>query len=238
MKERADLIAKLADVVVDADDPRRLAEGTLEVLMSLSNGRSSAVFSLNGERLTLFASRNVDQSVLDAIQTIWEHNRSSLVQGEAFYVADRSTDQRIKGSAAASGGSRSFVVVPVFGDEVLCALLYVDSLDPHFCTEHDLARILKLARILAKATTDDSEPAQADGWEAYLERTPPANIERDKLLLLLNRNEWNISRVARLMGVTRRTIYLRLARYKIPREHVRKTVGRTAPARSAPGSTS
>jgi transcriptional regulator of acetoin/glycerol metabolism len=47
-------------------------------------------------------------------------------------------------------------------------------------------------------------------------------MEREKLLLLLNRNEWNIARVARLMGVTRRTVYLRLQRYNIPRERVPK----------------
>jgi len=59
-------------------------------------------------------------------------------------------------------------------------------------------------------------------WETYLERTPVQDLEREKLLLLLNRNEWNIARVARLMGVTRRTIYLRLQRYNIPRERVPK----------------
>jgi len=44
----------------------------------------------------------------------------------------------------------------------------------------------------------------SDSWEAYLERTPVEDMEREKLLLLLNRNEWNIARVARMMGVTRR----------------------------------
>ena len=48
-------------------------------------------------------------------------------------------------------------------------------------------------------------------------------MEREKLLLLLNRNEWNIARVARMMGVTRRTVYLRLQRYNIPRERVPKS---------------
>jgi transcriptional regulator of acetoin/glycerol metabolism len=69
-----------------------------------------------------------------------------------------------------------------------------------------------------------------EAWEAYLERTPVEDMEREKLLLLLNRNEWNIARVARLMGVTRRTIYLRLQRYNIPRERVPK--GRHRPASS------
>ena len=53
-------------------------------------------------------------------------------------------------------------------------------------------------------------------------------MAREKLLLLLNRNEWNIARVSRLMGVTRRTIYLRLQRYGIPREKIRKTLRRPA----------
>jgi DNA-binding NtrC family response regulator len=56
-------------------------------------------------------------------------------------------------------------------------------------------------------------------------------MEREKLLLLLNRNEWNIARVARLMGVTRRTVYLRLQRYNIPRERVPKSRPRSAGGR-------
>jgi transcriptional regulator of acetoin/glycerol metabolism len=108
------------------------------------------------------------------------------------------------------------------------ALLYVDSNDPHFCASHDIERLSKFSRIVAKAVTDnvpvrDRARAQADAWETYLERTPVEDMEREKLLLLLNRNEWNIARVARLMGVTRRTIYLRLQRYNIPRERVPKT---------------
>ena len=42
MKRRVDLIDQFADLVVGADDPRRLAERTLEVVMSLNNGRSGA----------------------------------------------------------------------------------------------------------------------------------------------------------------------------------------------------
>jgi transcriptional regulator of acetoin/glycerol metabolism len=110
----------------------------------------------------------------------------------------------------------------------------VDSADPHFCAPNDLERLQKFGKIVAKAVADASGrpvgESAAESWERYLERTPVDDIEREKLLLLLNRNEWNIARVARLMGVTRRTIYLRLARYKIPREKVRKTKPRAATA--------
>jgi DNA-binding NtrC family response regulator len=120
----------------------------------------------------------------------------------------------------------------VFEAERLVALLYVDSSDPHFCAPPDLERLQKFGRIVAKAVGDSAggfaSESAAESWERYLERTPVDDIEREKLLLLLNRNEWNIARVARLMGVTRRTIYLRLGRYKIPREKVRKTKPRAA----------
>ena len=232
MKRRVDLIDQFADLVVGADDPRRLAERTLEVVMSLSNGRSGAVFTHQDGKVTLFASRGIDQHVLDAIQTVWSRFRESFVAGETFYAADLATDRRLKVNER--GGAASLAVVPVFEGDELVALLYVDSLDPHFCTAQDLERMGKFSRILAKAVADTSSPeprgARSEAWETYLERTPVEDMEREKLLLLRNRNEWNIARVSRLMGVTRRTIYLRLQRYNIPRERVPKT--RPRPARA------
>ena len=228
MKRRVDLIDQFADLVVGADDPRRLAERTLEVVMSLTNGRSGAVFAHDQGRIALFASRGIDQHVLDAANSVWTSQRESLRSGQTFYVPDVNTDRRL--AKAETGGPVSFVMVPVLageGDE-LAAVLYVDSFDPHFCTAQDLERLTKFSRIIAKAVGEnvgavERVPSRAEAWESYLERTPVEDMEREKLLLLLNRNEWNIARVARLMGVTRRTIYLRLQRYNIPRERVPKT---------------
>ena len=235
VKRRPDLIDQFADLVVGADDPRRLAERTLEVIMSLLNGRSGAVFSREGERLNLFASRGIDQHVLDSLQGVWGRFRESLEKGETFYVPDRATERRLPPETGDKLTAASFAVVPVFDGEALVALLYVDSLDPHFCSAHDLDRMGKFSRIVAKAVTETGPMRQqaqsrAEAWETYLERTPVEDMEREKLLLLLNRNEWNIARVARLMGVTRRTIYLRLQRYNIPRERVLKTRLRAARA--------
>jgi transcriptional regulator with GAF, ATPase, and Fis domain len=227
-----DLIDQFADLVVGADDPRRLAERTLEVMMSLLNGRSGAVFTREGDRLNLFASRGIDQGVLDSLQGVWSRHRATLESGETFYVPERDTDNRLPRSAD-RGGAASFAVVPVSNGEDLIALVYVDSLDPHFCSAHDLERMAKFSRIIAKAVTETGTvrrqtQSRAEAWETYLERTPVEDMEREKLLLLLNRNEWNIARVARLMAVTRRTIYLRLQRYNIPRERVPKTRAKAA----------
>jgi len=217
---------------VGGDDPRALAERTLEVVMALSNGRAGAIFKKEGKGVTLHTSRGIDQKVLDAVQTVWNRHKDVLSKGEVFYVPDRYADRRLPKEQRETGAT-SFVVVPVFKDDDLLALLYVDSRDPHFCEPHDIERLTKLSRIVAKAVSGDettaSEPPETV-WRSYLERTPLEDMEREKLLLLLNRNEWNISRVARLMGVTRRTIYMRLARHKIPREKVPKTRRRLAPA--------
>ena len=235
MKRRVDLIDQFADLVVGADDPRRLAERTLEVVMSLTNGRSGAVFSHDQGRIALFASRGIDQHVLDAAGADWSGQQETLHSGQTFYVPDVNSDRRIpKGDGT---GPVSFAMVPVLGNDGLAAVLYVDSLDPHFCSTQDLERLTKFSRIIAKAVGEAAPsaeriPTRAEAWESYLERTPVEDMEREKLLLLLNRNEWNIARVARLMGVTRRTIYLRLQRYNIPRERVPKTRPRRAPATS------
>ena len=227
MKRRVDLIDQFADLVIGADDPRRLAERTLEVVTSLTNGRSAAVFTRSGDKLSLFASRGIDQHVLDALQAVWATHRESLERGETFYVPDRENESRLP-STDDHMGPASLALVPVKHEDELIALMYVDSVDPHFCSSHDLERMSKFSRIMAKAVTEGGPARQvalsrAEAWEAYLERTPMDDMEREKLLLLLNRNEWNIARVARLMGVTRRTIYLRLQRYNIPRERVPKT---------------
>jgi len=229
MRRRVDLVDEFADIVVGADDPRRLAERTLDVMIALGNGRAGAVFAREGTGFSLFASRGIDQHVLDTVPRIWEERRDLLLRGEAFYASDRATDRRLPRSERA--GPPSFVVVPVQSGGLLSALVYLDSAEPRFCTPHDLERLGKFARIIAKAVSDSRRPDRDRGapetWQAYLERTPIRDMERDKLLLLLNRNEWNIARVARLMGVTRRTVYLRLQRHGIPRERVRRSASRT-----------
>jgi hypothetical protein len=227
---RVDLIDQFTELVVGADDPRRLAERTLEVVMSLLNGRSGAVFTCDGDTVTLFASRGIDQAVLDIVPVAWAAQKDGFRRGETFYAPDRTTERRLPASVAERSGPASFAIAPVLEEQALLALLYVDSQEPHFCDAHDLERLSKFSRIVAKSVTDTASPrrggAGGDSWEAYLERTPVEDMEREKLLLLLNRNEWNIARVARMMGVTRRTVYLRLQRYNIPRERVPKSRSR------------
>jgi len=223
MKKTPDLIDQFTNLVLGADEPQRLAERTVEIILTLTHGRSAAVFRIEGSGLALFASRGVDQAALDAAHADWKAQAATLAGGEMFYAP----------TAAAGGGPEARAVVPIRNDGMMVGVLYVDSAVPHFLDAGDCRRLLKFNGILARAL--DAPPTVAPagdrprGWERYLERTSVDDMERERLLLLLERNEWNIARVARLMQVTRRTIYLRLARYGVPRERVRK--GRPAVAR-------
>ena len=61
----------------------------------------------------------------------------------------------------------------------------------------------------------------------YLANQPAHEMEREQLLQALQRNEWNIARVARKLGLGRPTVYSRMQRYGIERKKVPKTFKRT-----------
>ena len=152
MARRTDLIDQFADLVIGADDPRRLGERTIDVVLSLVEGRCGAVFTLEADRLLLFASRGVDQHALDAAQVVWSSRCDSLRRGEAFYAPEPGAVPGLKAMAARRGPA-SLIVVPVLQDSILVALLYIDAAEPHFLNNADRDRLSKFARIIAKAVT-------------------------------------------------------------------------------------
>jgi len=74
--------------------------------------------------------------------------------------------------------------------------------------------VLAAALVAAKKDSNDASPSGI------------VVDQKAVLLLLLERHEWNISRATREMGVTRRTVYLRMVKYNVRRRHVPKTVKR------------
>jgi transcriptional regulator with GAF, ATPase, and Fis domain len=71
---------------------------------------------------------------------------------------------------------------------------------------------------------DDVVRALGPVFVQVLEATRRAEAENpgEELRRLLDENEWNLARVARILGVSRVTIYARLDRYGIPRQRVLK----------------
>jgi hypothetical protein len=115
--------------------------------------------------------------------------------------------QRLAVACAAWKGCEDGVVSDDFallalrdGDE-LVGLLYLDAPQRAVDTVELAALLAALAKALRNTT-------------GYEER--PRLDDRALLRRVLRDAEWNISRAARAMGVTRRTVYQRLRRFGIP----------------------
>ena len=208
MEHALPLANQLAALLV-AGDPRGAADRTLDFLLSLNRARGAAVFAVDGERLTLFTGRGFDVGAVNAVQEAWASRRSELAAGRVLRDANARAD---------------YAVAPLVEGGSVVALLYLDVIAGADWSALDTSSLAAFGVAIAQAViAAASAPPAPSAIQAYLSQTSDEDIARERLLLLLAQNEWNISRVARLMGVTRRTIYLRLQRHKIARERVPKT---------------
>jgi hypothetical protein len=215
----ADLVDQFTDLVLGSDDPRLLAERALAIVVTLTRARCAAVFRAVGSGLALFASGRLDQPALDHAHADWAAAAARLRRGEI-----------VLRSAVSPGDAPSRGLAPIHGASGLLGVLYLDSFHRAFLDEEGCRRVRRFAAILARALDAPPPPAgrSARGWESGPHAADGA-AERGTLLALLEDNEWNIARVARILRVTRRTVYLRLGRFGIPREKVRKGPGGPGP---------
>jgi len=192
--------AKSAEAVVRimvAKDPRQSADTILEFLMGVNGAGAAAVFSVESEP-RLFVGRGIAQSALDRTADCWRREGESLLQGRLSR-----TD--------------AFLLLPVLRRDRLAALVYLEA------PQADLDSLAEVSGMLADAVTRGcAQPEAASPVEAYLEETPTEEIERRRLILLLDRFEWNVARVARELRLTRTTVYKRLAAFAITRKRVPK----------------
>jgi Bacterial regulatory protein, Fis family/GAF domain len=185
-----------------------LAEKTLDAVADFADARSAALFLREQQGMRLFASLDIDRSGLEDVARTWARSRAALTRGQIV------VDQRVEGTSA---------VAPVLNAERLAGLLYVRTGEPRFADDRDRKALAQFASIAAIALSAPDEPPVGDAAvEQYLGRTVADDVARRQLLVLLERCEWNIAHVARLVGVTRATVYNRIARLGIERRHVPK----------------
>jgi DNA-binding NtrC family response regulator len=117
---------------------------------------------------------------------------------------------------------------PILADDHLIGLLYVKTDEVRFGDDRDRRALIHFGRIAAMAlSAPPALPIPQAALELYLKRTATNDVARQQILVLLERNEWNLARVARLMSVSRNTIYyrIRIAKLGIERRRVPKTAG-------------
>jgi len=180
---------ELAEALSGPTDARGVAQRTLESLLAAVNGRNAGLFSRQQERMVLFASRGMDQHALDVVQKAWNEHKAELLEGRALVESPLSD-------------GTSFAIVPVTESASLAGLLYVQCDEPRFREARDMESLAQFCQVAGLVFA----LRQVEG---YLERTPREDIHRQQLLVLLQRDGWNVTRVARKLGITRATVYNR-----------------------------
>jgi hypothetical protein len=202
---------ELLSLAPHASDSEGLARRTLDAALTFSGGWAAALFQREHDHMLLFSSVGVEQSGLEAVNEAWSAHRERLESGEAVL-------------SAAPEAARA--IVPVTEGQELVGLLYVEGASPFQPKQApvlaQLARIASMAFVMAPPQAAE----QAEPVEAYLARTPPEDVGRQQLVALLAHNEWNIAKVARVLEVTRATVYNRLARFGIQRQRTLRPVPR------------
>lgn len=191
-----------------AKDPKQSAEQTLSLLMGHAGASAGGLFLVRA-RPELFVGRGIDQAGLDRVESAWSQDPEGLRAGHCQVAP-------------------SFGVFPVVGESPLLVYLAADR---QLGSDIALDSITALGPLFATAVATHARGAASEPIiETFLESTSAEAIQRRQLQLALERNEWNLARVARLLGVTRVTIYKRMERLGIARIKVPKGVPRRAPA--------
>jgi len=176
-----------------------LIDRTLQVIASMNGAERAAVFRRSGSGLVLAASRSVDQALLDAAEGLWPALRGALEAGRPVNAGEQSL---------------TLTLLPLLHAGELVGCVALDALDAKLCPPSYRDQVLT---IVARAVSRRDEGPLAAVAETILEAMPAREHSRGQLLDLLERNQWSIARVARFLGVTRRTVHLRLERYGISR---------------------
>lgn len=178
--------------------------------------RAVALFEFTPGGTRLAFADLIDQGTLWDAQLLASRPPLGLREGAAF---------RGRGH-----GGRGFLVLPCRSHEggPLRGLLYVEL---HDATEIRPLRPLRaLSEMLATALAVEDGASDVDDVpaETPTPASAPALLDEPQnanLVFLLEHNEWNVSRVARLLGVTRMTVYNRLRRAGVGRKRVPKAQG-------------
>jgi hypothetical protein len=187
-----------------SDDPRAKSEKILASLIAESEARGGAVLALRNGRLQLFTGQDLSLEHLGKIEASWSSHAQKLQKS---------------GMSKADG----LVLAPLLERGMLNGVLVLDR--PR---AFDLLDTQLLRDLLARAVTTPPQSAQVRlDAAAAADMLPGHLVERGRLVDMLQRHEWNIAVVARHLGVTRRTIYLRMEKHGIERQVVPRTFKKT-----------
>jgi ActR/RegA family two-component response regulator len=176
-----------------ADEPRRSADRILTRLVQMHLARGGAILCPRHGQVEIWMSVGLNLAAAAELPVRWADHADSLATGQSVVEP-------------------GFALFPALRGGELVAALYLAQPESLSLPE---AAIVTTAIAEAVLASEKAEPRPAP-------QVSPAEQGRLQLLTLLERTDWNIAEVARLLGVTRRTVYMRLRSFGIERRRVPK----------------
>lgn len=200
--ESARMVAlnEIAAALVSTDSVDQAGRVLSRLVEYVSASGGAVVVPGEGAPRVLVA-RNVALPNLEHLPGLWERHEKALRAGR-------------------SAGRDRQRLFPLLDRTDLVGAVYVEG------AEVEPERIKAFLDVLSRAVLAATDPEALRAFGADLLGIGIERSKREITLASLRQHEWNISRVARELGLTRRTIYLRLTRWGIVRERVPKTARR------------
>ncbi len=177
-----------------SDDPRRSADRILNRLIQIHQARGGAILRPRNGQVEVWLSYGLTLAGLAELPVRWADHSQALSEGRAVVEP-------------------GFALLPAMLESEMAAALYLAQ--PEGFSAAD-------ARVFGTAIAQAVRASESGPVAPRVPEMSPTEEAKLQLLSLLERNEWNLAKVARLMGVTRRTVYLRLRSFGIERRHVPK----------------
>lgn len=191
-----------------ARDPRGSMEETLVQVMTETRSSVAGLFLGRGD-VSLLGGVSVDQTCLDRVRTTWQADAGRLKEWRPTWQG-------------------TWCVWPCESNRG-CLLVYLAGPTLKLPEVREaitaVAELLDMLLGIEQGVTEapgGGEAAQA-AVDLYLKATSPEEVERRQLKVVLNDCEWNIARAARVLGITRITVYNRMQRLGIERLRVRRS---------------
>lgn len=186
------------------DDPDDLAQADLAAMRVLTQARAWAFFAIGDSGARLLASDKIDRCCLDAVVTLAGTHGAPALAALAHEAADDSPRSRLL-LAFPHAGPRDHGLLYLEGPPAHVPLGLLLNL-----LGRELEALLRLNVGTPTAVLAPVETAATTG-------------EPEALRALLEQHEWSVARVARLLGVTRMTVYNRMRRYGVLRTKLEET---------------
>jgi hypothetical protein len=178
--------------VLVADDPRRSADRILGRLVQIHRARGGAVLRPRDRQVDVWLSAGLSLASLGELPVRWTDHARALAAGRSVVEP-------------------AFALLPAMLGSEMVAAIYLAQPESAALGDSSV-----FGTAIAQAVR------AADGQTTAYPDLRPADEARLQLLSLLERADWNIAHVARLLGVTRRTVYMRLQSFGIERRRVPK----------------